>query len=290
MKKKLIAILLILLVVCVLDASIHIANSIKEAKIERERSIDDSEKSESDEICRIGLWMDRGPVSLYILYENGTLVQHVGVSDFDIINPQFIKENTSFPYSKEKTTLSLDETQEIINMLEDIYQKDTVPEPRSKGVDWLKIYYKGELLMCDLPDFTPRLAKLMKKLQSVAPKEMELDYYVDVLTMLGDWSISYAKNMNTHEEYPLQEFYGSGIKYGGTLTLNEDGTFSRYIGITTDETEKYEGTFTHNGTYITFRYYDGTTAEAKYLPETNEIKYTIKDSKYGYIDEYYNKK
>ncbi len=111
------------------------------------------------------------------------------------------------------------------------------------------------------------------------------DKPVSVDDISGEWTIGYARHSGTGEDIPLTELYGSGIKYGGILTVNEDGTFSRYIGITTAETAQYEGTYRFGPQVIIFEYHDGTVATAEYLPKTDEIVYRINE----YIDEYYIK-
>lgn len=112
---------------------------------------------------------------------------------------------------------------------------------------------------------------------------------VDNSSILGDWPIAYAKHANTGEDYPLQDLYGTGIKYGGKLTLFADGTFCRYIGITTGETEHYEGTYQFSGDEITFHFYDGEVSTAKYLPLDHELEYHTKDSMQTPVNEYYIK-
>ncbi|WP_333651634.1 lipocalin family protein [Lacrimispora sp.] len=107
--------------------------------------------------------------------------------------------------------------------------------------------------------------------------------------IMGTWMISYAKNANTGEDYSLQELYGTGIQYGGTLTFNDDATFKRYIGITTEETDRYEGTYSVQDNVITLNFYNGTINTAIYLRSTQEIEYYIKDIIEIPIHEYYTK-
>lgn len=111
--------------------------------------------------------------------------------------------------------------------------------------------------------------------------------------ILGVWNIRYAKTRGAGtvgENYPLQDLYGTAInEYGGTLTFNADGTFSRYIGITTDETDKYEGTYYLHYDKIRMKYYDGTERVAKYMPESQEMVYYTWDSNGKPIDEFYQR-
>ncbi len=111
--------------------------------------------------------------------------------------------------------------------------------------------------------------------------------------IIGVWNIQYAKTRGAGtagEDYPLQDLYGTGIKYGGKLTLNANGTFSRYVGITTDETAKYEGTYIlRYEDKILLKYNNGNESTVKYLPSSQEMIYYTWDSNQVPIDEYYTK-
>jgi len=73
------------------------------------------------------------------------------------------------------------------------------------------------------------------------------------------------------------------------LTFNDDATFKRYIGITTEESDGYEGTYSVQDNVITLNFYNGTINTAKYLQSTQEIEYYIKDIIEIPIHEYYTK-
>lgn len=111
--------------------------------------------------------------------------------------------------------------------------------------------------------------------------------------IIGVWNIQYAKTRgagHAGEDYPLQELYGTGIEYGGKLTFNSDGTFSRYVGITTDEVDKYEGTYIlRYDDKILLKYKNGTTSTVKYLPSSQEMVYYTWDSNQVPIEEHYTK-
>ena len=126
--------------------------------------------------------------------------------------------------------------------------------------------------------------KLENNKTALTPTDGIPDYLV------GSWIIDYAKIRSTGEDYPLQLLYGTGIIYGGTLQLNSDATFSRYIGITTDETDNYEGTYVVNDNNITLNYHNGFTGTAEYLPLSQEIVYGVYGTDKIPIDEYYFKK
>ncbi|MCL2342734.1 MAG: hypothetical protein FWC62_02410, partial [Firmicutes bacterium] len=87
--------------------------------------------------------------------------------------------------------------------------------------------------------------------------------------LTGAWNISYAKDSATGADISLQTLYGSGIGNGGTLTLNADGTFSKYIGVTDGDKNTHEGTYTLSGAGndIAFTFYSGQTAQGFYLPQ-----------------------
>jgi len=108
--------------------------------------------------------------------------------------------------------------------------------------------------------------------------------------ILGTWDISYAKNGNTGEDYPLQNIYGTGIKYGGQLTFNRDFTFSRRIGVTTGETDGYEGTYSIDSLgVITLKFNNGTTNTAVYLTKSREIEYRTNGMEQIPVNEYYTR-
>ena len=57
--------------------------------------------------------------------------------------------------------------------------------------------------------------------------------------ILGEWQPSSAKGKDG-EEIALSWLWGSSIQYGGTLKINEDGTYTEYIGAYA-ETDPLEG-------------------------------------------------
>lgn len=107
--------------------------------------------------------------------------------------------------------------------------------------------------------------------------------------LVGTWTLRYATNVSDGAEYPLQKVYGTGIQYGGELTLHPDRKFSRYVGIHSGETEHYEGTYTVSGSSITFRYHDGTVGKARYDEKKNQILYITPLHDEGEIYEHYKK-
>ena len=125
----------------------------------------------------------------------------------------------------------------------------------------------------------------LKPIFTILPNEENIPDYI-----LGNWIISYAENGDTGENYPLYKLYGTGLEYGGNLTLNDDATFKRYIGITTDEAYRYEGTYSVEDDEITFNFIDGAISTAKYLPSSKELEYHTKDTNQVPINEYYIKK
>lgn len=108
--------------------------------------------------------------------------------------------------------------------------------------------------------------------------------------IFGVWSIQFAENRNTKENYPLQDLYGIGLEQSGTLIFNADFTFSRYIGITTDKADYYEGTYRFSyDDKIILRYNNGATNTVRYLPSSREMVYYTWDKDQIPIDEYYIK-
>ena len=106
--------------------------------------------------------------------------------------------------------------------------------------------------------------------------------------IIGVWKLKFAKEGTGGADYPLQNLYGTGIQYGGTLTLNKDNTFIKLMGIT-DEISENEGTFSSEENVITFKFKDGHTEEAVYLSLSKEIEYHTQDIYETLIYEYFTK-
>ena len=96
------------------------------------------------------------------------------------------------------------------------------------------------------------------------------DDIFDLIT--GDWEISHAIIKETNEEYSLQNIYGTGIEYGGILSLNQDGTFNKYIGITDGSVDSHEGEYHVLGNSISLEYRNGEIESAVYIPDVDEIQ------------------
>ena len=69
-------------------------------------------------------------------------------------------------------------------------------------------------------------------------------------SIVGHWSIDAEYTMD-YNHTGLTYMYGSGYKYGNSMTFNEDGSFSYYVGITEDGEGTYE--VENNLVYITSR-------------------------------------
>jgi len=106
----------------------------------------------------------------------------------------------------------------------------------------------------------------------------------------GVWKIRlYAKNAGDGSDYDLQSYYGSGLKYGGTLTFYEGGNFTKYVGITTGDHENHEGTYSVRGNEITFKFNGGNIEKAVYLPSIQEIEYYMPNEYGSSFYEYFEK-
>jgi len=99
----------------------------------------------------------------------------------------------------------------------------------------------------------------------------EINDYIPA-DIIGVWQIQFAENATDGTDYPIQWLYGSGIRYGGSFRFNDDGTFSRYVGITTNIADDYEGTFSVNGNDITLNFGNGSVGTARFLPERQLIE------------------
>lgn len=110
----------------------------------------------------------------------------------------------------------------------------------------------------------------------------------DIQKIIGVWAISYAVEKETGKDFSLQNFYGTGIQYGGRLIFNEDGTFSKYIGITDGDVDSHEGKYSFSDYSILLEYYDGNVENAEYIADTDEImlqqeEYITKNTVYEYF-------
>ncbi len=95
--------------------------------------------------------------------------------------------------------------------------------------------------------------------------------------VVGTWNISSAEQDG--EEVSLGSIFGSGIKYGGSINLNSDGSYSKYIGITSEEQEDdLTGTYIYEGNKILFTSNSGMVEVA----DIEDGKIKLKDSN-GYI-------
>lgn len=106
---------------------------------------------------------------------------------------------------------------------------------------------------------------------NISNQEIELTYkkarssteLLSGFDITGNWEPRTATRNG--EDISLQEIYGTGIKYGGYLTLNSDNTYSRLIGITSDEiTNDLTGTYKILGNKIIFTTKNGNKEEAKF--------------------------
>lgn len=81
--------------------------------------------------------------------------------------------------------------------------------------------------------------------------------------IVGQWTAQYILD-NENNEVSGEEIYGTAYKqYGGTMILNDDGTFSVKMGVNTDD-ESTKGTFSYNGgAEITLLYYNDTTTQCE---------------------------
>ncbi len=105
--------------------------------------------------------------------------------------------------------------------------------------------------------------------------------------IVGGWDINRAENTQSGEAIPLNDLYGTGIRYGGELMFDAEGTFSRYIGVTDGEKASHWGTYSVTGNGIALTYDNGQTVSAEYDPETGEMRYYLEDDPAAAVTEYY---
>ena len=105
--------------------------------------------------------------------------------------------------------------------------------------------------------------------------------------ILGEWIPQYAEDENGNET-GLNLIYGSGIKYGASLDLYENGKYTNYIGVLPDNAEElFSGNFIIKGNEIQLTAKNGSVhfANVKY---DNDGKMCLKINDRGY-DVYYYK-
>lgn len=232
-----------------------------------------------------------------------TVTNFLANSDYD---------NVYIPDTMEDGEMSIDGTSVKINDVEVVEAINTLKKQRYNVIekDGNTIYFqrwsnldKGRGIVYSINDNEPILQFLTK----IEPLPEPHWYYYEEdynewrernndipNNIVGVWDIQYAKTRgagNAGEDYPLQELYGTDIAlYGGKLTFYADGTFSRYVGTTTDEKDKYEGTYIlRYDDKILLQYKDGTTATVKYLSSSQEMVYYTRYANKTPIDEYYTK-
>ncbi len=109
--------------------------------------------------------------------------------------------------------------------------------------------------------------------------------------LLGTW---YIRDAKVHQagapvsDYPLEDLYGEDIYENKVkLTFNSDGTFSRYIGTTSDKCEgRYDLSY---GNKIVLAYRNGEQANVENLSSDGELLYYTHDADMTPIIEYYTK-
>lgn len=106
-----------------------------------------------------------------------------------------------------------------------------------------------------------------EELEFAYKKERTSTQNLSGYSLARDWDPKTATKNG--KEISLQEIYGTGIQYGGYLTLNSDNTYSRLIGITSDEVEKdLTGTYEVKSNDIVLTTKNGKTEKAKFVNGT----------------------
>lgn len=74
--------------------------------------------------------------------------------------------------------------------------------------------------------------------------------------LIGRWKYNTAINSKTGS-VASKILYGSGYKYGGYLRFFNDGTFTKYIGVISDEYEHFSGSYSITNDIVTLHFYNG---------------------------------
>ena len=62
------------------------------------------------------------------------------------------------------------------------------------------------------------------------------------------------------------------MKYGGSIQIKKDGSYSKYIGVTSDEQKnELNGTYKYDGNTVTFTNYNGEVETAQITDDTLKL-------------------
>lgn len=86
--------------------------------------------------------------------------------------------------------------------------------------------------------------------------------------LTGSWAPAFGESVASGAAANLQEIYGSGYAYGGSLDLNTDGTFSVSVGIVKDN-DAHQGTYRIDGNLVYVSYNNGEEDVFEYLSDYN---------------------
>ncbi len=113
--------------------------------------------------------------------------------------------------------------------------------------------------------------------------EDESDTEEDDTGITGSWTAQYIVNED-NEAVDGSMIYGTAYtQYGGTLTLNTDGTFSVRMGVGTDD-DSTTGTYTFEENVLTLEFYDDSVTECEYVESYDGTVITMPIDLFG--DEY----
>lgn len=83
--------------------------------------------------------------------------------------------------------------------------------------------------------------------------EINLEYNEDIPDITGSWQAKSGESVASGNTLSLYDIYGTGARYGGTLSLNADGTFYISVGINADNgNNRGEYSVDQSGIHVTY--------------------------------------
>lgn len=102
------------------------------------------------------------------------------------------------------------------------------------------------------------------------------EYYKDFLDkkeyddLIGEWNIKRATLKG--KDFSLTELFGTGIQYGGKITLSKIGKYTEFIGVYSHENiDDYQGIYEIKGPQILLSSNSGKTKTLNYNKKTEEL-------------------
>ncbi len=114
----------------------------------------------------------------------------------------------------------------------------------------------------------PAVSDTQPDAQPSATEQEQTNGMENTTDLTGSWAPAFGESVASGTAANLQEIYGSGYAYGGSLDLNTDGTFSVSVGIVKDD-DAHQGTYRIDGNLVYVSYNNGEEDVFEYLSDYN---------------------